>query len=198
MKIHELAKISGVSTRTLRYYDEIGLLKPSSRSDGSYRVYSEKEINHLEQILIYKELGFSLDKIKEMIYRPNFNIQSAYLEQLSHIEKELEHYQQLKSHIIKSLETYERNETMSKQEQFKVFKENLIQKNDELYGGEVKEKYGSNIYALSNQKLKNMSQSDFEKVTQLEKDIINYLLIAYKTQDPSSKEAKIACELHKQ
>ncbi|MGD9910423.1 MAG: MerR family transcriptional regulator [Candidatus Izemoplasmatales bacterium] len=198
MKIQELAKISGVSTRTLRYYDEIGLLKPSSITESSYRIYSDKEIELLEQILIYRDLGFSLEKIKEMIYRPNFNIQSAYLEQLSRIDKELEHYKNLKSHIIKSLEAYERKIPMSKQDKFAAFKDQMIRDNDQLYGEEVNELYGNDIYKESQTKVKNMSEEDFAKVTQLEKDVITYLLIAYNKQDPSCKEAKKACETHKE
>ena len=55
MYIHELAKLSGVSTRTLRYYDEIGLLVPLKKEDTGYRVYNQQQIDRLQQILFYRD-----------------------------------------------------------------------------------------------------------------------------------------------
>ena len=65
--IKKLSEIAGVSTRTLRYYDEIGLLKPARDSSSGYRRYGKKQVDILQQILFYKELGISLDEIKEII-----------------------------------------------------------------------------------------------------------------------------------
>ena len=65
--IKKLSEIAGVSTRTLRYYDEIGLLKPARVSSSGYRIYGKKQVDILQQILFYKELGISLDEIKEII-----------------------------------------------------------------------------------------------------------------------------------
>ena len=70
--IKKLSEIAGVSTRTLRYYDEIGLLKPARVSSSGYRIYGKKQVDILQQILFYKELGISLDEIKEIIQNPNF------------------------------------------------------------------------------------------------------------------------------
>ena len=71
--IKKLSEIAGVSTRTLRYYDEIGLLKPARVSSSGYRIYGKKQVDILQQILFYKELGISLDEIKEIIQNPNFD-----------------------------------------------------------------------------------------------------------------------------
>ena len=65
--VNKLAKLSGVSARTLRYYDEIDLLKPKRVSSNGYRIYGEDQVNMLQQILFYRELGISLDEIKEII-----------------------------------------------------------------------------------------------------------------------------------
>ena len=71
--IKKLSEIAGVSTRTFRYYDEIGLLKPARVSSSGYRIYGKKQVDILQQILFYKELGMSLDEIKEIIQNPNFD-----------------------------------------------------------------------------------------------------------------------------
>ena len=65
--IQKLAGLAKISTRTLRYYDEIGLLKPLRTSSSGYRIYGEKEIARLQQILFYRELGLPLEKIGEIL-----------------------------------------------------------------------------------------------------------------------------------
>lgn len=67
--IKGLTDLAGVSTRTLRYYDEIGLLKPKRINESGYRIYGPKEVDTLQQILFYRELGVSLDEIKKDHYR---------------------------------------------------------------------------------------------------------------------------------
>ena len=71
--VHKLARIAGISARTLRYYDEIGLLKPARINSSGYRIYGKAEVDRLQQILFYKELGVSLDLIREIIYSPSFD-----------------------------------------------------------------------------------------------------------------------------
>ena len=62
--IKDLSEIAGITTRTLRYYDEIDILKPAKISDSGYRIYSDNEVDLLQQILFYKELGLDLKTIK--------------------------------------------------------------------------------------------------------------------------------------
>lgn len=73
MKVGELAKQTGVSVRTLHYYDEIGLLKPSSHTEAGYRLYTAGDIARLQQIKSLQQLGFSLEEIRECLDRPDFS-----------------------------------------------------------------------------------------------------------------------------
>lgn len=66
-KTSELASLAGISSRTLRYYDEIGLLKPKRDAESNYRYYDESDVDTLQQILFFKEMGFELEKIKKLI-----------------------------------------------------------------------------------------------------------------------------------
>src|SRR5690625_7993817 len=77
MKVKEIADSVGISVRTLHHYDDIGLLIPEETTDAGYRVYSDENLETLQQILFFKELGFPLKKIKEIIYRPSFDRQDA-------------------------------------------------------------------------------------------------------------------------
>ncbi|MCO4130296.1 MerR family transcriptional regulator, partial [Enterobacter kobei] len=71
--IRKLSQTAGVSTRTLRYYDEIGLLKPARVNSSGYRLYGSKEVELLQQILFYRELDVSLEEIKKIISAPSFD-----------------------------------------------------------------------------------------------------------------------------
>lgn len=68
--VNKLAKLSGVSARTLRYYDEIGLLSPKRISGNGYRVYGQREVDLLQQILFYRELDIPLALISNSLYIP--------------------------------------------------------------------------------------------------------------------------------
>jgi DNA-binding transcriptional MerR regulator len=75
--VKEVADMAGVSRRTLHYYDEIGLLKPTTVDMNRYRYYHEEEVLRLQQILFFREMDFTLDDIKKMMDRPDFNLIDA-------------------------------------------------------------------------------------------------------------------------
>lgn len=75
--VNEIAKLTGITVRTLHYYDEINLLKPSDSSQAGYRLYSNEDIEILHQILFLKEIGFELKQIKDIINNPSFDKREA-------------------------------------------------------------------------------------------------------------------------
>ncbi len=79
--ISQVAKLTGVSIRTLQYYDEIGLLKPSELTTAGYRLYDDDALQTLQQILFFKELGFPLKEIKEILEKPDFDRIAAFKKQ---------------------------------------------------------------------------------------------------------------------
>lgn len=79
--VSQITKLTGVSARTLQYYDEIGLLKPSKKSSAGYRLYDDETLQKLQQILFFKELGFKLQEIHEFVYQPNYDKIAAYKKQ---------------------------------------------------------------------------------------------------------------------
>ena len=82
MTVNEVSKLTGVSIRTLQYYDKIGLLKPTGYTESGYRLYDDIALERLQQILLYKELKFSLKEIKQIIDSPNFNRLKALQQQI--------------------------------------------------------------------------------------------------------------------
>lgn len=82
MTVNNVSKLTGVSIRTLQYYDKIGLLKPTGYTESGYRLYDDIALERLQQILLYKELKFSLKEIKQIIDSPNFNRLKALQQQI--------------------------------------------------------------------------------------------------------------------
>lgn len=196
--IQKLASLAGVSTRTLRYYDEIGILKPARINSSGYRIYGQEEVNTLQQILFYRELGVGLDSIKDIVTAPSFDGAKALRE---HREKLLEKREQLDlliSNVDKTIALTEGRITMSDKEKFEGFKKKMVEENEKKYGKEIREKYGKDKVEASNAKVMNMTQEQYEEVTALAEQIQNTLAEAFKTGDPASELAQKAADLHKQ
>lgn len=95
MTIHEVSKLAGVSIRTLQYYDKIGLLHPSKYTDAGYRLYDDTALERLQQILLFRELEFSLKDIKEIIDSPDFDESKALEQQIALLQLKKEHLENL-------------------------------------------------------------------------------------------------------
>jgi DNA-binding transcriptional MerR regulator len=194
----KLSKMAGVSTRTLRYYDEIGILKPAKINSSGYRIYSQREVDKLQQILFYRELGVALESVKDIITDASFDEVKALKE---HHEKLLDKKNQLDiliANVEKSIAAKERSVIMSDKEKFEGFKKKLVSDNETKYGREIREKYGSDAVDKSNNKLKNMTQEEYDKVTELENMVMEALKAAYETGDPASEQAQKAADLHRE
>jgi DNA-binding transcriptional MerR regulator len=195
--VQKLGSLAGVSTRTLRYYDEIGILKPARINSSGYRIYGEAEVNRLQQILFYRELGVSLESIKEIVTAPSFDGAKALME---HREKLLERRNQLDTliaNVEKTIALAEGRINMTNKEKFEGFKKNMIDDNEKKYGKEIREKYGKDTVEKSNAKLMNMTQEQYDEVTKLAEKVNTTLAEAFKTGDPAGDLAQKAAELHK-
>ncbi|MNU94344.1 HTH-type transcriptional activator mta [compost metagenome] len=196
--IQKLGQLAGISTRTLRYYDEIGLLKPARINSSGYRIYGQTEVDRLQHILFYRELGLSLEQIREMMNATSFDGTKAlqdHLEQLLGKRKQLD---LLIANVEKTIAVHEGRTVMTDHEKFEGFKQKLIDENEQKYGQEIREKYGDDVIEQSNRKLKNMTQAQHEEVTRLTDELYATLAEAFKTGDPRGELAQKAADLHKQ
>lgn len=101
MTVNEVSKLTGVSIRTLHYYDEIGLLVPSDKMASGYRLYDDMALEKLHQILLFKELEFPLKEIKKILERPDFDKKEALKEQITLLELKKQHLEDLILHARK-------------------------------------------------------------------------------------------------
>lgn len=194
--IKKLSTLAGVSTRTLRYYDEIGILKPARINSSGYRIYGEKEIDKLQQILFYRELGVNLDSIKEIITSPDFDETNALKQ---HYDELLARRQQLDAlihNVEKTIFNKEGKIKMSDKEKFEGFKKKLVEDNEIKYGKEIREKYGEETVKKSNDRFMNMTEEQYNELQELGNKVLETLKEAYKTSNPAGELAQKAAELH--
>lgn len=195
--VHNLSEIAGISKRTLRYYDKIGLLKPGKINSSGYRIYGKSEVELLQQILFYKELGVELKSIKEIITNPKFNYNSALKQHLEKLEKNKEKLERLITNVKNTILKKEGGIEMSDKERFEGFKDKMIEDNEIKYGKEAREKYGNEEVNHSNQKIKNMTKEESDKIEKLSLELNNTLRLAFEQGDIKSELAMKACKLHK-
>lgn len=197
--IKKLAELAGISTRTLRYYDEIQLLKPKRMETSEYRIYEEAEVDRLQQILFYREMGFELSVIKEILDAESFEQMTALKSHLLELQKKRNRLDLLIENVTKTIQKEEGARKMSDQEKFQGFKEELIRKNEEKYGEEIRSKYGEETVKASNAKMMNLSESEYQRMTSLDTEISKYLQAAVLSgADPKGEEGKKAAMLHKE
>ncbi|NTU20125.1 MerR family transcriptional regulator [Brevibacillus sp. HB1.2] len=196
--VQKLGLLAGVSTRTLRYYDEIDLLKPARVNSSGYRIYGQQEVDRLQQILFYRELGVSLEEIREILDSPTFDAERALRE---HREKLLERRTQLDALIANvdlTLAQREGTKTMSDKQKFEGFKQKLIDDNEAQYGEEIRSKYGSDQVDKSNLKIKGMTEQEYAALEKLNEELHETLVQAFATGDPAHELAQKAADLHRQ
>ncbi|WP_066328133.1 MerR family transcriptional regulator [Anoxybacteroides amylolyticum] len=196
--VQQLAKLAGVTSRTLRYYDEIGLLKPARVNASGYRIYGAKEVDQLQQILFYRELGVDLETIKQIITSPSFDDVQALKQHREKLLAERRRLEGLIANVEKTLLAKEGRTMMSDKEKFEAFKQQLIDENERKYGKEIREKYGEEQVNKSNAKVKNMTPAQYEEATKLGEEVLRILQEAFLTGDPAGELAQKAADLHRQ
>ena len=197
--IRKLSELAGVSARTLRYYDEIGLLKPSEISEAGYRYYGEHELALLQQILFYRERGFDLKQIRKIMYQDDFDIMRALKEHLRELEEQKTHVESLIRTVEQTIRSMKGECEMSDNERFQAFKERVVKENEKRYGAEIQEKYGDEELDTANRKVLDMSEEDWERFQNLGEEIriqLKEAVLAGET--PESERGKRIVLLHKE
>lgn len=193
-KIKEVSNLAGVTVRTLHHYDAINLLKPCCISDSGYRFYGNEELEKLQQILFFRELDFSLNKIKDILNSPDFD--KAHCLGI-HRQLLIEKRQRLDNIIAsldKTLISLEGGTEMSKKEMFKPFDMKDIEEHKAKYAKETEDRYGnSNAYKESQKKTSKYGKADWENIMGEAGEIYSNLA-KLMDRDPSDKEVQILVE----
>lgn len=196
--VKKLGALAGVSTRTLRYYDEIGILKPARINSSGYRIYGQSEVDMLQQILFYRELGVSLDNIKAIIFASDYDETNSLKEHHKELLAKREQLDILISNVEKTIFYKEGKVNMSDKEKFEGFKKSMIDDNEKKYGEEIRAKYGGDAVNKSNNKLKNMTKEQYAEIEALGNSVLEKLKEAFVDGNPAGELAQKAADLHRQ
>ncbi len=151
--VKQLSTLAGVTPRTLRHYDQIGLLEPESIGENGYRYYGEPSFLRLQQILFYRELGLPLEAIKKIMGRRDFNVLAALQEHRQGLQKRIQRLQQLIQTVDKTIDHLKGENTMSLKGLFEGFSE----EQQEEYARQAEQMYDPEAVRESNRKWKNYS-----------------------------------------
>ncbi len=180
MLIKDFAELCSVSVRTLHYYDEIGLLKPSLVDEWTgYRYYDEKSILRMQEIMFYRELDFSLKSIKEIISSPDYDKKQALKEQKKLLIMKKERLERL----ISSIDSAEKGKVI-----MKAFDNSEFEK----YKNEARERWGgTEAYKEHKEKTENYSKSDFDALGEGMDEIMGEFSLCMKKENaPESEEGQ--------
>ena len=140
--IKDLARLAGVTTRMLRFYDQIDLLKPVSHGRNGYRYYNSDSAVRLQQILFYKRLGFDLQKIRIILDHPNFNLVDALKFHRITLTEQIGNIQQLIETVDKTIQQLAEGQNMDDEALFLGFSE----EKQNQYEKEIRERYGEHAF----------------------------------------------------
>lgn len=197
--IHKLASLAGVTSRTLRYYDQIHLLKPSRVTEAGYRVYGPAEVDRLQHILFYRELGVGLPLIAAFLDEPDFDRGAALRDHLQALERERNRIDALILTVTHSIEQEKGTYTMTDSEKFMGFKRETIQKNEAQYGAEIRANYGDGTIDASNRRFENLTEEAYQRMTEMGEEIQVRLEEAVQSgAAPAGEEGAAIAALHRQ
>lgn len=182
MSVSEVAKTMGISVRTLHYYDEIGLLKPTEVTDSGYRLYNDDSLSVLQQILFFRELEFSLRDIKVILSSPDYNKTQA-------LQRHRDLLLLKRSHLDDLLRIVDETIGGKKVSHIKVTSEE-IERTKKEYAAEVKQRWGHTpTYEESQKKQKGRSPEQEVQIAQQANELLA-LFAGAREQDPAAPQVQ--------
>lgn len=172
--VSELAKLSGVSVRTLHHYDEIDLLKPAQVGENGYRYYSREEMLRLQQILFHRELGFTLAEVRRALDAPDFDRRTALMRHRDHLIAEARRYRRLVKTLDETLAALEGETEMNEQAIYRGFPP----EKQAVHEAWLLERFGPSVQTeidASKARFGDMSQSEFDAF-QAEMDAVEFAI----------------------
>lgn len=190
-KVKEVAQLSGVTVRTLHHYDAIELLCPRRTSAG-YRLYSEADLFTLQQILVYRELGVPLERIKAILADPQLDRREALVEQRARLQARAEQTQTMIRAVDAALRAMEGETIMNMSELFDGF-------DPSEYEAEVKERWGdTEAYAHSVQRTRGYTREDWVRIKAQTDELMERIAAALRAgTSPTDEAAMELAEEHR-
>jgi MerR family transcriptional regulator, thiopeptide resistance regulator len=183
----ELSRMAGVTPRTLHYYDEISLLKPSRVGENGYRYYDDRSVLVLQQILLYRKMDIPLEKIKKMIIQKDFDQKTSLLAQREALVKKIHQLEMIIETVDNTVKYINGEEKINTKQLFS----GLIDSQQSEYENEALKIYNPETIKVSNMKWKNYPADKKQKIMDEGNNIYNDLLEAMPEGFTSAKVQNI-------
>ena len=194
--VGQLAALAGVTIRTLHHYDEVGLLSPSGRSAAGYRIYEESDLERLQQILFYRELGFTLKEIATIVDDPRTDAVGHLRRQRKLLTGRIKRLSAMVDAIDYEMEARTMDIPLTPEERLEVFGEFR----PEDYAEEAQQRWGdTEAYRQSQRRVATYKKEDWQRLKAEEQEVRARLTAAFSGGlAPESEEARAAAEAHRQ
>lgn len=185
MKTNEVAALTGISVRTLHHYDKIGLLCPDRELENGYRDYSEENLDRLQQILFFKECGFPLTVIRQMLESPSFDREQAFELQEGYLLHEKKRIEAMLDTLSKTKQAWKGEITMTHTEKFGGF-----DLSHNPYEEEARRLWGDQAIDQYNAKIKSMAPKAQQDISKSMEQLFQNLA-KFRHLDPASSEVQV-------
>ena len=195
LTVGDVARLSGVTVRTLHHYDEIGLLGASARSDAGYRRYADADLDRLQQILFYRELGFGLDEIKTVLDDGATSRIGHLRRQHAMLRDRIGRLERMSAAVEKAMEAHTMGINLTPEERLEVFGDH----DPDEYAAEVEERWGkTDAYRESARRTSRYTKADWERIKAQGQAAIEQVVSAMQAEKPAdSGEAMAGAEAHR-
>ena len=194
--VGKVANLAGVTVKTLHHYDEIGLLSPGGRSEAGYRIYEATDLERLQRILFYRELGFALEEISAILDDPHIDALGHLRRQRRLLTGRIERLRKMVEAIDYEMEAREMDIDLTPEERLEVFGDFEPESHEE----EVEQRWGdTDAYRQSRRRVSSYTKEDWLKIKAEQKEIEENLAAAFESGAlPESERAMDAVEAHRQ
>lgn len=183
--VKTVAKLAGITVRALHHYDHIGVLRPSSTSASGYRLYSDSDLARLQQVLFFRELGFSLQETKAIIDSPGFDRREALRSHRQLLCEKRERLGRLIDSVDRTIEATEGGTRVDEKTMFDGFDESKM----EEYREEARTKWGKELVDESYRRVSDYTKEDWATFQAESKEIVT-AMASLMGRDPADPEVQ--------
>ena len=194
--VGELARLAGVTVRALHHYDRIGLVRPSDRTSAGYRSYDGRDLDRLQQVLVYRELGFPLEEVATLLDDPDADPAAHLRRQHRLLRERLERTQAMVAAVEKEMEARQMGIPLTPEERFEVFGDH----DPSQYDAEAEERWGdTDAHAESKRRVATYAKEDWLRIKEEGADVEQRFAGALRSGVPAdSAQAMDVAEEHRQ
>jgi MerR family transcriptional regulator, thiopeptide resistance regulator len=192
--VSEVAALAGVTVRTLHHYDEVGLVRPSDRTAAGYRLYEDRDLERLQLVLFYRELGFGLAEVKSLLERRELDRAAVLREQRELLQAQADRLQRMVAAVDRAIAAHEEGTTMTDESLFEVFGDE-----QRAHQQEAEQRWGDTAaYHESRRRTATYSRQDWEECKEESEAIMLRIAAVYRSGGlPDSDVAMDAVEAHR-